>query len=300
VTGHFVGRSIARKLGIPWIADYRDLWSGPPIEYFNRNLGKFPRAVAYPLERWMIRSAAAITTPTEAHRRALIESFGRTDTEVIPNACDLDVWNEIPDVAPSEFRLCYAGAIHERLRTPDLLFEAVAKLRIAGEPAGMNAKLDFYGSNAQLVVDAAARYGISDAVVVHGEVEREVAMRAQRRSAVLVLLLNTEGSQDAIEADNVGSKIFEYVGARRHVLAIGSAGCAGFRLLDRLGIGLCASDVQSCMEAIIRLYKEYLTGRFQPALASDWVPYTPADLARDFAAVLDRVNHPAASRTVVR
>jgi glycosyltransferase involved in cell wall biosynthesis len=292
ITGHFVARSIARKLGVPWIADYRDLWCGPSTPYFNLYRGKVRRALGYPLERWLLRSAAAITTPTDAHRQGLVDAFGRTDAVVIPNACDLEVWKSIPDVRPTEFGLCYTGAIHDGLRTPDTLFEAIAYLRRAGHPAGVSARAHFFGSNAQFVADAAARYGISDAVTSHGEVDRAIAMEAQRRAAVLVWLLQTEGPE-SLEAGNVGSKIFEYIGARRPVLAIGSRDGAGFRLLERLGIGLGAIDVPTCAEALSRLYVDFAAGRIEPTLAPDWSPFTPQNLARDFASVLDRIRRPA-------
>jgi glycosyltransferase involved in cell wall biosynthesis len=288
ITGHFIARTIASRLRVPWIADYRDLWSGPPTEYFDRNLGKVHRALGYALERRLLRSAKAVTTTTDAHRRGLVDAFERTDAIVIPNACDLEAWTSIPDAKPSEFELCYAGAIHEGLRTPEPLFAAIARLRQAGHAAGSKAKLHFYGSNAQLVFDAAVRHGISDAVTVHGEVDRTVAMEAQRHAAVLVLLLHTEGTPDPIEGGNVGSKIFEYVGARRPVLAIGSPGSAGLRLVEQLGIGRCAFDAASCADCLDQFYDDYVAGRIEPSLSPDFHPYTPVDLASDFAGVLNR------------
>jgi glycosyltransferase involved in cell wall biosynthesis len=288
ITGHFVARSIAAKLHVPWVADYRDLWSGPPTEYFDLNLGRFGRALGYPLERRLLRSAAAITTATIAHRQAIFDAFGIADAVVITNACDLDAWRTVPAVEPTEFNLCYAGAIHDGLRTPETLFAAVARLRAAGRPAGVHAKLDFYGSNAQAVVDCAARHGISDAVTTHGEVDHAVAMEAQRRAAVLVWLLQTQGPE-SLETGNVGSKIFEYIGARRPVLAIGPNDSAGFQLLDSLGIGLCAVDVPGCADALCRLYDDFVAGRIEPAIAADWRPYTPQNMARDFSDILNGV-----------
>ncbi|HKW45749.1 MAG TPA: glycosyltransferase [Candidatus Eremiobacteraceae bacterium] len=287
ITGHFVARAIANRLRVPWIADYRDLWSGPSTPYFN-HLGKIRRALGYSLERRLIRGAAAISTATDAHRQGLIDGFGRSDAVVIPNACDLDQWAAIPDVKPVEFGLCYTGAIHEGLRMPDPLFAAIAKLRAAGHPAGVRAKVHFYGNNPQIVVDAAARYGVSDAVIAHGEVDHAKAMEAQRRAAVLLLLLHTEGTPDPIEGGNVGSKIFEYIGARRPVLAFGALGSAGLRLVARLGIGRCADDISSCTECIARFHDDYLAGRYEPELSPDWQPYTPRNLASDFADLLNR------------
>src|SRR5438477_126710 len=81
---------------------------------------------------------------------------------------------------PTEFRICYAGKLYPKLRTPDIVFAAVAELRRSGDPAGLAARFDFYGEDPNLVAQAAARYGLADAVTIHGEVERIVALSAMR------------------------------------------------------------------------------------------------------------------------
>src|SRR5579864_7514726 len=50
-SAHFVARAVADARHIPWIADYRDLWSGPPGPYFDREFGPVRRAIFYALER---------------------------------------------------------------------------------------------------------------------------------------------------------------------------------------------------------------------------------------------------------
>jgi glycosyltransferase involved in cell wall biosynthesis len=287
-TAHFIARRVSGKARIPWLADYRDLWSGRPSVHFDRDLGRFGRALAYPAERWLLKKAGAITVPTESHRDELVASFGRTDVVVIPNACDLAPWQSIPDIRPAEFSMCFTGAIHPGLRTPDPLFEAAAALRAQHDLAGLNARFDFYGNNGDMVADSAARFGIGDAVRIHGEVERFAALRAQRSAAVLILLLDTGAERGDVERGNPGSKIYEYIGARRPVLAIGSNDNVVKPMLSKLAIGRYASDVPSVMLAIRAFYADFIAGLVEPPLNPEWRPYTPLDLARDFATVLER------------
>jgi len=286
-SAHFVGRAVTVARRIPWIADYRDLWSGPAGPYFDREFGPMRRAISYATERWLLRRAAALTAPTEAHRAALAEYFRRPDATLVPNAADFSVWERIDAPVPTEFRFCYAGKLYPNLRTPDLVFAAVAKLRQTADPAGVAARFDFYGEDPDLVARSAERFGIRDAVAIHGEVDRMSALRAMRGSAVLLLLLNTAGDLDHIEIANPGSKILEYAGARRPILSLGSPGNAVETIMADSGLGVYAHDEAGCMDAIRRLYADFTAGRLEPQTTQRWRPVSPHDLAAGFAAVLD-------------
>jgi glycosyltransferase involved in cell wall biosynthesis len=289
-SAHFVARAIATRYRLPWLADYRDLWAGPAGPYFDREFGPIRRAVSYAAERWLLSRADALTAPTEGHARALAEYFSRPDAQTIPNASDMSIWESINAPAPTEFRFCYAGKLYPRLRTPDVVFAAVSKLRASGDPAGLAARFDFYGEDPEMVAESAARFGIADSVVIHGEVPRSAALVAQRSSAVLLLLLNTAGDVDHIEIANPGSKILEYAGARRPILAVGSANNAMEGTMRDTGLGVFASDESTCADAIRALYARFAQGKIEPDDNGNWKPFTPSDLASSFAAVLDRIS----------
>jgi hypothetical protein len=287
-TVHFVARNVATRFRIPWIADYRDLWSGPYGPYFSWIYGPVRLGILYAMERWLLRKATHITTVTKGHADALSKNFQRSDVEVIPNASDRSIWESIAEERPASFSLCYTGQLYPGLRMPDLLFSAVAKMRQMNDPAGLAARFDFYGNSPELVLQCAAKYGIADSVSSHGLVDRVTALRAQRRAAALVLLLNFE--VDPIESANPGSKILEYAGSGRRILALGSASNVVKDALSETGLGVYASDEAECIAAIRRLFEYYQQGDITPVeRPSDWFT-SPRDLAQRFAAALDRVT----------
>jgi len=282
-----VGRTIASLRRLPWVVDYRDVWAGPPGPYF-RHSGRVRLAVEYAVEKRVLRAAAAVTTPTQGMAEAIAAHHDRPDVQVIPNACDFAAWESIAVEPPSEFRICYTGKLYVGLRTPDAVFAAVAKLRDAGDAAGLAGRFDFYGEDPEMVVEAAARYGLTNVVNIHGVVDRKVAMQAQRSSAVLLLLLNTTGAIDPIEQANPGSKVLEYAGARRPILAVGAPGNKMQSFMDESGLGLFVSDEGSCMQALRELYARFTAGKLEPSLRPSWEPFKPTDLARAFASTFDR------------
>jgi glycosyltransferase involved in cell wall biosynthesis len=296
-TGHFIARYAVAGTRIPWIADYRDLWSGPSGADYLHGSGPLRQRIEYWIERKMLRRANAITAPSQSQADALSRNFGRRVT-MIPNAMDLSVWEAIPDEPPRSFTICYTGKLWPTLRMPDEVFAAVARLRTENDAAGLAVRFEFYGEDPELVTESARRHGIGDIVRAHGEVDRLSALRAQRSAAVLLLLADTSDRADAIQLGNPGSKIFEYAGAKRPILAFGRNNAVVESMLTDNGLGCNARDEESCMAALRQLYARFRDGSFAPDLNPLWQPFSPRELAGRFAAVLDRaVENTDADRT---
>ncbi len=285
---HFLARAFIARNRIPWIADYRDLWSGPADPYFLRYHGKARIAFSYACERWLLRRATTVTAATVAHANALSAYFQKSNVESIPNAMDLSAWDSIDAPPPRQFTLCYTGKLYPGLRTPDLLFSSVASMRAAGDPAGLAIRLKFYGEDPLMVEESARRFAVNDVVEVFGQVDRLTAMRAQRSAAVLILILNVEGALDRVETANPGSKVLEYAGARRYVLALGSENNTSKALVVSTNLGLFASNQSQCIGALRTLYSRFINGDVEPDFRPTSDIITPTQLAERFAATLDR------------
>jgi hypothetical protein len=288
-TAHFVARVAVAGTRIPWLADYRDLWSGPPGADYLHGSGRLRQRFEYAVERRLIRRATWITAPSQSQADALTRNFGR-HVSFIPNAADMAVWESIPDIPPPTFTVCYTGKLWPSLRMPDGIFAATARLRRAGEPAGTAIRFEFFGEDPELVVECAVRHGVADIVSAHDEVDRMSALRAQRSAAALLLLLDTSQRADAIQVGNPGSKIFEYAGAKRPILAYGHMNALVEDMLSTSGLGVYARDEESCMACIRLLYDRYRAGSFAPDVNHDWRPLAPRDLAERFAALMDEAD----------
>ena len=280
-TVHIVGSVLQRKLALPWVADYRDPWS------YSEYGGKGPvrRSLEYFLERRLLKRALVLTCVSEFVAKKLERTHPQTDIRIIPNASDLSEWVDVPDGKPASFTFCFAGRLYGGQRNPDMLFAAVQDMRRRGDAAGQAIRFEFYGPDPNVALDSARRYDLTDIVRTFNTVPRESILAAERKSAVLLALLK----MDARTASETGSKLLEFVGARRPVLAVGPDKSLVRGFMDSSGLGYFAGTHEECKWAIRQLFQRFSDGLFDVELKSNWKPFTSRDLAREFSEVLNEI-----------
>jgi hypothetical protein len=273
---HVVGWTLASILGRPWIADYRDLWTGNPYVVDSPWRANLLRA----LERRALRRAHRVTTITEALAGPLAKLHG-SKVSVIPNTLDAEEWAGVPFTEPEGFRIVFAGSLYHGKRNPERLFAQIAALRERGDPAGRDARVDFYGPHPGNLLELAARYGLAEAVRYCGIVPRSTVMHAERAAALLLVILN----DDQRTVSEYGSKIYEYHAAGRPVLGVGPPQSAVRQYIDDYKIGWFASsdeEIRDALRSAHQVYVEHTISRFAVRNGQ-----TARSLALAFAEVLD-------------
>jgi glycosyltransferase involved in cell wall biosynthesis len=238
VSNHVVAAALARSLGIPWVADYRDGFSFEPPEGESPIVG-LRRA----FDRYVVGHAARVVCVTDPLCDDLQKlAPGREDHVVtITNGYDPDLVAQVEE-APRDpdgpFRVLFAGTTGLfrkgiRLRTVVDAFMNIARSRDAG--------LLLMG---YISPDDVGPHASSAQVEVRGWVERPQVMREMRRADALVVLTGNDTSV-------AGSKLFDYIGAARPVLVVGRRTAAG-EIVRRHGFGLVAEDDVESIEAALR------------------------------------------------
>ena len=247
---HVAGWILSSMLGVPWVADYRDLWCGNPHQTEPPLRAKLLRA----LEKRAIGKAASITTITREMANAL-SALHRRKVHVIANTFDGDEWQDIPFEKPETFRLVHSGSLYHGRRNPERIFAQLALLRRSG--AIGNFRFDFYGQDPGNLMELARRFEIADSVRYHGVVERSVAMRAERAASLLVIIQN----DDPRTAGEYGSKVFEYQGAGPFILALGPSEGVLRSYIAENGLGWFASSEDEIATGLRAAYQKHLEGQ---------------------------------------
>lgn len=248
-SGHLMGSYLKKRLGIPWICDYRDLWSNNNLIYHKR--GVFARLDGM-LERKHAGMADIMVSAVPTCARRLEELHTRL-VHTVRNGFDPDDYT-MKVKSDSLFTVTYTGIIYPGFEDPSLLFQAVNELIQEGLITREKIRVDFYGRRLGSVVEMSGRYGITDVVSVHGQISSQEVKKRQMASTVL-LLIDWMGEDPTAQA--MHGKFYEYLGAARPILCIGRHRSIIADALKKTGAGCFVTTVDDAKRQLLSLYNEF-------------------------------------------
>ena len=283
VTGHVIASRLKERWGIPWVADFHDLWTQNyyyPYSPLRRNIERR-------LELKTLASADALVTVSAPAAGDLGSLHSQKPVHTIPNGFDPAEANTNPGSLTGNFTITYTGNLYPGKQTPEPLFAALRDLITDGSMDAGDIEVRFYGPRAGWVDRLAERYGLTDAVRQFGMVAREAALNRQRESQLLLLLKWNDPGQRGMYS----AKVFEYLAAGRPVLAVGGFPDVADELLAETGSGVWGQTAADVKPLLLRLYREYRSagavGYGGDGAAID--KYSRREVARRFAQLLDGI-----------
>lgn len=284
VTSHIIARELNDRYGIPWIADFRDLWT--QNHYYPYS--PIRKAIDRRLELSTLQQADALVTVCEPALHKLSILHKGKPIHVITNGFDPDEVN-CPEVnLTSKFTITYTGNFYPGKQSAEPLFAALGNLI---EQRIMNAddiEVRFYGAEVGWIDKQAEYHGLTNIVRQFGIVPREIALNKQRDSQLLLFMK----WNDPKERGYYSAKIFEYLAAKRPILAIGGFDDVVKELLDETKAGTYASTMEELKGILRKLYQEYQASgnaRYKGEKASI-NKYSQREMAKKFALVMDSIS----------
>lgn len=281
VTSHLIAKELKETHYIPWIADLRDLWT--QNHYYP--YGSIRKIIERRLELRTLSAADALVTVSAPLAEQLSSLHKGKPISVIPNGFDPEEVSSAP--LTEEFTITYTGQLYQGKRDPTLLFHSLRDLIAEGVIDPCRVKVRFFCPPPYWLEQEIRRHRLEEVVKLCGVVPREVALMRQRESQIL-LLLNWDNPQ---EQGIYTGKLFEYLAARRPILAVGGPGGVVKELLEETGAGVHVSNLVSLKEVLKDQYSEYLrSGRVSYRGKEDRLQrYSHHEMARKFAEVLQKV-----------
>lgn len=247
MSAHWLGARLARQAGLPWVADYRDLWTDNPgyaAPAWRAALDRRTEA------RWL-RQAAGVVTVTPSWRERFERQPGlRCATAFIPNGYDeADFAAAVP--APRDdtcFRLLHTGTFYGP-RDPATLLDGLDRFlqgrAVAARPLRLRLVGNMGSRFAALLQQFAQRHpGVIEqrAYVPHHEAIGEMLAAD---ALMLVVGAGAAGrAGGAVVAGWLPGKIFEYLRAARPVLLLGDEHGDAAALLRQHGRGWIADETR--------------------------------------------------------
>ncbi len=281
-TSHLIAKKIKQKYGIPWVADLRDLWTQ------NSYSGKFKiiSLMERRLELKTLSHADALVTVSEPLADMLKSLHLNKEVQCITNGYDPDAFNTKPLNLSKKFTITYTGTLYNGARDPSTLFEATAKLMNQNKIDRTHMEIRFYGDIQGWLIDDIKKFGLEHIVRLYGTVPREEALKLQKESQILLLLL----VNDARDQGYYTGKLFEYLGAKRPILAIGGANSIVKDLLANTNAGKFAENKEQAEAILMQHYQEFITsGEVKYGANGDIENYTYNSMAVKYSKLLNKL-----------
>ena len=279
VITNLIAREIHDEFGLPWVADFRDLWTGN--HYYP--YGPVRKLIDRRLEIKTIKQASALVTVSKPLSESLEALHQRKAVFAIPNGFDPDTMKE--NDLHGRFSITYTGQLYAGRRDPELLLKVVRDL-IREQEINNDLQINFYGPKVYWLDDLISEYGLESLAFQWGIVNRAEAVR-QQRSSQLLLSLNWD---HPAEKGVYTGKIFEYLAAQRPILALGGPRGVVSDLLEETQAGVHIRTEDELREAILAWYSEYQENGFVSYQGNQQIyNYSHIKMAERFSEVLNEV-----------
>ena len=212
---HLIGHRLKELLGIKWIADFRDPWTS--IGYHKKlKLTKNSQRKHKELEHRVLNDADRIIVTSNTTKEEF-KAFTKKPITVITNGFDSDYLGGVE--LDNDFTISHIGSLLSG-RNPVNLWQVLSTLIKENEAFKQNFKLKLAGIISEDVLQRIYDYGLENYTELVGYLSHENAVKLQQRSQVLLLV---EIDSDETKGILPG-KLYEYMAAKRPILAIGPKG----------------------------------------------------------------------------
>lgn len=285
---HLIALRLKQSLNIPWLADFRDPWTN--IDYYeDLMLSKWADRKHHRLELQVLQRADGIVTVGETMKRefaCLLKESGTarpSGIHVITNGYDEDdIYREKVEL-DKKFSLAHIGTLVPS-RNPEILWTVLCALAAENPDFSLDLEIKFVGKVDFSVMESLKRKGLEKCVKRIDYLPHKEVIKIQQQSQVLLLLSNNTKNAKGI----LTGKFFEYLSAKRPILAIGAPDGDMAKILHDTNAGVISdfNDEKLLRKHLLFYYENYKKGELS-GNGSAIEKYSRKELTASLSRLLD-------------
>ncbi len=278
ITGHLIGQELKKRYGLPWVADFRDIWEMRPPEKRYADPKMVQKSNA--LLRQIGETADAVTAVNESVGKRVSSS-----ATAIMGGYDPVDFAGLSTASPREaFTLTHMGTISD-LAPIEPFFKAAHIVAARNNSFAERVRFTLIGEvNVQEIRRQAETYGLIDRVHLTGYLPHAAALQEASHAAVLLISV-ADGYPETLPG-----KIFDCLALPAPLLASVPVGGEPERLIDSCHGGLSAGPgrPEALADQMELLFKEFSEGKRW--VKNDLTGYSRPGMAARFARLFDEVR----------
>lgn len=281
IISHIIARKLKQKYGITWVADFRDPWSQTVTQNKSSLIKYFERR----MEIKTISYADLMVSVTMPYVDKINVLHKDKDIFCITNGYDDESLQELIKLT-SKFTITHTGILYNGKRDPSILFAAVDELIKENKINRYLIEIRFYGPKEDWLLKDINKYNLNGIVELFGPISIEDALTKQKESQLLLVIR----WDSTWETGNLPAKIYEYIHAKRPIIAIGKVGGIVKDLLEETNSGQFADNVDDLKNIIFEYYQEFIqNGKVTCKSNNNVKNYSYSAIAKQYSTILDKI-----------
>jgi len=282
-TSHLVGGALHRRSRLPWVADFRDPWMNlhllSPASPLHRRMHRR-------MEERVCREARVVVT-NEWHAEMLRDAYpDARPPKIIRNGFDDDKLGAHEDERPpaDRFHVLHAGMLTQK-RSAIPFLQGLERFFARQPQARTKLHATFVGPRESANERQVESLGLSDVVEFRDTIPHDQSLSLQRRSHILLLIKHL----NPVYRGLIPGKLFEYIGARRPILALVPEGEVA-DIVRRYGRGevVGLEDADAIAACIERMFTHWVEGNLDNSYnLEELAAFTRNNQAGELACLLD-------------
>ena len=253
---HLIGMGLKKNFpSLPWVADFRDPWTNIDF-YKDLNLTWLADKIHHKLEREVLQKADTVLVVS----RGMEEEFAPMKPkklQVITNGYDESDVQVGTLALDRRFSISHIGTLNAA-RNPRIVWKVLSEICAENVAFKNDLQIQLVGKVDFSVLEDIQSYGLQEQLLKIDYLSHSEAIAKQNSSQVLMLLINQSGNAKGI----LTGKFFEYLAAKRPILAVGPTDGDAAVVLNETGAGVIVdfADEPETKTAILNYYNQYKKG----------------------------------------
>ncbi len=255
---HLIAKSLKTKFNIPWLADFRDPWT--EIDFFDKlNLTSWAIKKHNRLENGVVRNADKVIITGKSWAESLNKKNG-IKSIVITNGFDEEDLEKTQLNPTEKFTILHVGSINKD-RNHKVFWNALKELVSENQSIRNNLHIQLVGKTDNEVYNSATESGLNEFVSYIPYLEHRSSVALEKNASVLYLPVNNTFNSKGI----LTGKVFEYLAAKRPILAIGPTDGDLAEIMKNTGAGFISdfNDIDSLKKNILLLFNHFTEGTLE-------------------------------------
>ncbi|WP_199488179.1 glycosyltransferase family 4 protein [Tenacibaculum sp. E3R01] len=280
---HLIGLQLKKELGIKWVADFRDPWTD--IDYFHQlPLTKKSIKKHHKLEKEVLKKADATLVIGKTMKENYCDYSNKI--YVVTNGYDNEEDQKEKINLDETFSITHIGLMNAD-RNPKILWEVLDEICKENVQFSNDLEIKLIGKVAKEIDETLEKYSFKGVKKINYVPHNEV-LNYQKKSQILLLAVNNVPSAKGI----ITGKIFEYLQAKRPILAIGPENGDLAEILNVTNSGdIVSFDNKRKLKIIItNLYNSYKAQNLTVD-SKDIGKFHRQELTRQLTEILKEINN---------